>query len=66
MSDEDKLSNLDWFQLKITQAESRERLNWIAELINYCKWEEEDWTRDEESMEQLKAAWKAKAIELAK
>lgn len=63
---EDELSNLDWFLLQVENAKSRERLDWIVQMIDYCKWEEEDWTRDEDGLNQLRQAWKAKAIELAK
>jgi hypothetical protein len=61
---EDELPDVDWFLLQIEKAQSRERLDHIATMIDYGKWEEEEWTRDEDAMNRLRDAWKRKVIEL--
>lgn len=56
--------NLDWYLAEIGMARSRERLDWIAEMVKYCQWEDEPWTKDEDGMVRLRSKWNSRLEEL--
>lgn len=57
--------NLSWYLAEIEKARSRDRLDWIAEIVKYCKWENEAWTKDEDGMDKLRSAWAKRAGQIA-
>lgn len=54
---DETIDNYDWFVMEIQKAKSMERLRYLAQNIEYAKWEDEPWTKDEESMERLRIEW---------
>lgn len=61
---DESVSNHDWCLLKIAEARTQDRLDWIAEVIRYAKWEDEAWTMEADKMAELTQCWKAKRDEL--
>jgi len=52
-----ELSNYDWFVKHIGLARSRERLDFLAELIVFEKADDEGWTKDEECLRTIRDQW---------
>lgn len=52
--------------LQIKEAQSQERLDWIAEVIKCSTWDGEDYTLDEAGMNVIRMAWKLRSVELSK
>lgn len=50
-------SNEDWLLDQIANAQSVHRLEHLAEIIDYDKWEDEPYTKDEELMNRLRQTW---------
>lgn len=54
----------DWYFARIKSAQTIEDLRDVALNIDYDKWEEEEYTKNEELMRSLRTAWAARKKEL--
>lgn len=59
-----EVSPEDWYFARIESAQTIEDLRDVALNIDYDKWEEEEYTKNEELMRSLRTAWAAKKKEL--
>ena len=57
MENEDDLSDEDWYLLKIQQAMTMDRLEYLALNIKYDTWEKVSYTQDDHTMRRIRAAW---------
>lgn len=63
---EDDLSDEEWYLLKISEAKSIERLKYLATNIHYDKWEESEFTKNQETMDRIRDAWIKRKREIEK
>lgn len=64
MAKNQELSNEMWYVYQIRNADSHRRLENLSIMIDYDKWENVEYTKDEESMAMIRREWAKRRDEL--